>query len=109
MAYYNSAKSMVQFNGFVACTPSGARPKSRDILGASGVLVTGSCKGASGTLAQLRRVPCFVTLKLPATGTSCKVLPPAGTLRAPVRLLSLTGGQIAIVNAEPFQYVAHTS
>ncbi|KAL8110813.1 hypothetical protein AgCh_026520 [Apium graveolens] len=48
-------------------------------------------------------------LKLPATGTSCKVLPPAGTLRAPVRLLSLTGGQIAIVNAEPFQYVAHTS
>ncbi|KAK1371772.1 hypothetical protein POM88_037864 [Heracleum sosnowskyi] len=111
----------VQFNGFVACTPSGTR-----ILGAPGVLVSVSCQGARGTLGTAvtnssgfysglisfedgifydpsRGVPCFVTLKLPVTGTSCQLMPSRGTLRAPVQLLSLAGGQIAIVNAKPFR------
>ncbi|WOG82241.1 hypothetical protein DCAR_0101404 [Daucus carota subsp. sativus] len=116
----------VQFNGFLACTPTATHPTRRGVSGAAGVLVSASCKGTLGTAVTntsgyyaglisfeepkfydpSRGVPCFVTVRLPAIGSSCQVLPTTGTLRAPVYLVSLTGGQIAIVNAKPLQYVA---
>lgn len=101
-------------------------------LGAAGTLVSGSCNGGSGDLGTIitnstgfffalvslpqsilfnltQGVPCTLTVRLPATGTSCKLFFPTGVLLAGLQLLNIVvnaaGETVAVVSALPFQYL----
>ncbi|KAL1829897.1 hypothetical protein DCAR_0209284 [Daucus carota subsp. sativus] len=103
----------IQFSGILACTPTGNPPSTGDVVpGVVGAVFSGSCNGASGNISQFlidqngafsgvlslldgilfdpsQGMPCFISVQLPVTGTTCTVLPPTGTLRAALNLVSL--------------------
>ncbi|WOG90046.1 hypothetical protein DCAR_0209287 [Daucus carota subsp. sativus] len=120
-----------QFTSFLACTPTGNPPSGGGVPGVAGALLSGTCNGASGSLATAftnatgfaqgiltlaegividpsRGMPCFLTVRLPLTGTTCTVFPPTGILEAAFQLLSVVnnplGGLVAIVTTVPWVY-----
>lgn len=125
----------IRFSGLLVCTSTGNPPPvpSGGIPGVAQTILSGSCNGASGNLGMAitdtkgfyegiltlvdgilfdpsQGVPCFINLQLPVLGTTCQVLPPTGTLRAPLQLVSVTtnlvGGLVLVAKAGPYQYVA---
>ena len=124
----------LQITGRLYCSPSGNIPPApgSGSLGAAGTLVSGSCNGGTGDLGtvalnttgfllglfslpfsilfdSVAGPPCNLIVKLPATGTTCELLPPRGILIAGIRLVGLivdaAGEIIAQTVLLPFQYL----
>lgn len=123
----------IKIEGLVTCSATGNPSAAGSLVGAAGVAVSGECNGVSGTIGQAvtnttgffsilitavdgilfvpgQGLPCYVVIRLPVTGTNCKVFLPTGVLRAPVSLIGtvqgLLGGILAIFGTGPFQLLA---
>ncbi|KAL1829898.1 hypothetical protein DCAR_0209285 [Daucus carota subsp. sativus] len=102
----------------LACTATGNPPSTGGgVDGIGGALLSGTCNGVGGngsgilthidgfatgiltlargiTIDPSTRLPCFVTVRLPVTGTTCTVLPPTGLLQAAMELVDVVSSPI---------------
>ena len=115
----------------LACTATGNPPSTGGgVDGVAGATLSGTCNGvggnasgilthidgfATGILTLARGItidpstglPCFVSVRLPVTGTTCTVLPPTGLLQAVFQVVSVVtggplGGLLAVATTGPW-------
>lgn len=82
-----------------------------DASGRFSLPITGLNNGAL-SLDPDQQISCVVTINFPVSGTSCQTFPSTGSLVAPAQFSktvvnNVLGGLIAVLNLQPFQYVAY--